>query len=344
MCFLLFASVLSSTVTAQDSVENDYVVYKNVADRDPDTLRKATRAGLVKVLKRVAPGDITEAGKVQAALRSASALLQEYAYVSKSEQGLGLRLTYNARRITKLVRSVGSTSLLPDRKDLLIWLQQVDDDETVSLRSAPALASRMWREARSLGVPIVFPVHRLAEKGLAEEKDIVGEPLAQRVKDSAAQYGANGVLIGRATVSESGYTIAWSLRIPQQGNRDFETTAVSLEDAAAQGIGRVSQLLAGTAFINQGQRDNQSFLRISGIDSAQEYGRVEAYLGDLLQVRAAHLLEVSQDNILFDLLLDKSEAELIMQLDKDNELGSVDRKLIPNLGSQYGQLLLYYLR
>lgn len=224
-----------------------------------------------------------------------------------------LAVSFDGATIENAIDAAGLPFWGPDRPSTLVWLA-VDRGGRRSLAIAGDERQRVERAAVRRGIPLVWPGagDNLA-RGLQQAWSGDHEPLVS----AARRYGADGVLIGRATVTASGQaSVEWtfaSAGLSATTRGDFEAGPELAADRYASAY----------ASRNAGQRVLQ-LVTVTGIDTLESYALALRTLGRLPLVRGVAVDEVTPDAVSFALTVRGDPDALRQAIRREGRLVPVD--------------------
>jgi uncharacterized protein len=300
---LLLISVLWLALTlpaAATRVGDLYEAAVPVTSQTAETRERALREALAAVLvKATGRRGVNDFGDTQHILLRASDLVQRFGFEADPATGeLRLRAQFDGNAVTGALRDSGLPVWGETRPAHLLWVALRDDgqprailDQTVVAQRAPAL-----RDAASArGLPVTFPLMDLEDERNLDFADITGA-FDDRILAASRRYRAPHV-VAVAMGREGGIWVGRWTWLAADGSKEFWlTTESSLEHALAEGIhalaDRQGQLLAlrtASGFAEEAE------LRVSGVRGLRDYGRLLEFVRGLNMVRAAGVVEVTDD-------------------------------------------------
>jgi hypothetical protein len=240
-------------------------------------------------------------------------------YVSSFRRSAGgqLAVTFDGAAIENAIDASGLASWSGQRPPTLVWLALDRGAGRRALVHAGATGeerSRIEQVAARRGLPIVWPgpgddlVRALQQAWSGEHAPLV---------EAARRYGAEGVLIGRATPSASGgLSVDWTFVAAGLTARSVGELEAG-PDLAAE---RYASLYASRG---AAQRTEQ-VVTVTGIASLEDYARVLQTLSRLAPVRGVAVDEVTPDAVSFLVNVRGDPAALSEAILRDGRLTGVD--------------------
>jgi len=231
--------------------------------------------------------------------------------------GSQLAVHFDGPVIENAIDAAGLPFWGPERPLTLVWLAIDRGGGRRSLQGASSSGEekqRVERMAARRGVPLVWP----------SPGDDLGRALQQAwsgdqgpLVTAAVRYGADGVLIGRATVTAAGrHAVEWTF---SAAGLSAQTTG-DLESGPELAADRYAGALASRG---AGQRSEQ-FVTVRGVDSLESFAAAMGSLSRLPLVRGLSVDEVTPDAVSFILRVRGDPAALLQSIERDGRLVSVD--------------------
>jgi len=231
--------------------------------------------------------------------------------------GSQLAVNFDGPAIENAIDAAGLPFWGTERPLTLVWLAVDHGGGRRSLLGAASTGEekqRIDRVAARRGVPLIWPGSG-DDLGRGFQHAWSGDhgPLMA----AAARYGADGVLIGRATVTAAGrHTVEWTF---SAAGLSAQTTG-ELESGPELAADRYAGAHASRG---AGQRSEQ-FVTVRGIDSLQSFAAAMGSLSRLPLVRGLAVDEVTPDAVSFILQVRGDPAALLQSIERDGRLVAVD--------------------
>ena len=305
-----------------------YQVDVKVDDQSAGQRRQAIRDGFSELIVRVTGADQALADeRVRTAARNPDRYIQKFNYYTKTvgdESHQYLQLDFNAGLINELVRRAGLTLWDKSRPSLLVWLAHNQDGER-SLLGGDAdadslLSDGLKQAARTRGLPLVLPLLDFEDQ-LALPVSAMWGLFEDKITAASARYNTEAVLAGRVfQVGENAWQGRWLLLFNGKVN-SFSYSGDSQQDFMDFGMARAAEQLAGYYAVNTAEgAGNQWAIKVSGVDSLNDYATVTAYLAQFSLVK--HLFVSAVNGPQLDILIstEGTLAQLQSALALDNKL------------------------
>lgn len=280
--------------------------------RSPDNLDNAFRAALTQVLVKVTGRpEIVQDQIALAAFSNPSALVQQYRQSGDGQ----IWVQFDRVALKNMLDGMGQPIWGADRPSTLVWVvvdsgggrreilpAEPDADGEGSAfspgqpdrasRSARAVRDTLLASASRRGVPVILPLVDSEDLRKVSVADIWGG-FTDSIAQASARYGADGILIGRATARSTGSAqVRWSLLVGSE--------RASWTGNVASGPERLADTLAARlATSRAGSR--QLLLRVDGVDSLDAYGRVTSYLRKLSLIESFIVANVQDNAFVYEL-------------------------------------------
>jgi len=155
---------------------------------------------------------------------------------------------------------------------LIAWV--LTPSGIVSDDPASPVAAAMRQDASKRGVPFVLPLMDLTDR-----KQVSGFDVRTRffpaLDDASKRYGAQALLVGSITYTDTGVASRWTLGFGNS-RTPFAATATSPQAAASQGVARAATLLARQLGYRAGSGASGAItLVVEGIGSLSDEVKVE---------------------------------------------------------------------
>ena len=298
---LVFMAIWSGSALAITRVDL-YSETVEVETRDYAGRLEGYQEALARVLVRsTGKRDIgTEAG-IAALLKDANRLVLQYQFLEDGR----MNVSFDGPVIERFLSDNKLTLWSRERPKTLIWLAMDNGAGARTLVGGEqAVQAKEFLEglAKTRGMPVVFPIMDSVDMAAVPFADVWGG-FSDRVMLGSERYQPDAVLIGRALRDPAGYwSVRWSLH--------FDGQVQVFEGTIDDGVQVSADWFARQFAIELDSGLTQVRMHIAGIENVQEYGRVRTYLRELSMVRALSVLQVSADDVVFDLTLGSSQQVL----------------------------------
>jgi|GEM_PF-1550102 hypothetical protein len=285
----LFLLALLAMACAHAEVADLYTGTAPVASQDEAERARALRAALVSALVR-ASGDSTLTGDSRLAplLDKAPQWVQNFGYRQEVEASSGsapvvreyLQARFDPVQLAAALAAIGR-SVWAERPRTLLWLV-IDDGSTRRIASAAQVSAldALSRHARERGISIQLPT--MDAKDIARvDADTLWSGPSSAAYAASSRYGTPIALVVRLARSGA----SWSGRFSLADGARSDDWSGNYADANAALVAAVSGLadrLAQRYAVAAVERVVGDYvINIAGVNSAEDFARVQAYLAGL---------------------------------------------------------------
>lgn len=172
------------------------------------------------------------------------------------------------------------------------------------------------------GLPLVLPIVDSEELGVVSIADVWGG-FTESLTDVSRRYGVDAILVGRARVrSVETARVRWTLM--RGGER------IDWDGGIADGPDRIADYFAGRLATSSSASDRME-LRVDGVDSLDDYGRLSRYLSSLDVIEDYSVDRVSDQTIVFSLIVRGDADRLMRSIALQRVLQLVDQSRLSGL-------------
>lgn len=329
-CLILSPGLHAATVSGL------FTASAEVMDQSVEQRNQGLRRALADVLVRLT-GDrsIHEWNDTEALLTQAPEMVQRYSFeklpppeaanapadaqpdatpelAPPEPPAFRLHAVFDGRAVERAARNNGLPIWGSSRPRHLVWLALEDgsrgralvDQDSAAERAAPVLEA-----ARARGLPLTWPLQDLEDRRNLDFADVWGG-FSDRILNASARYDAPQVVtaaIGR----EGGLWVSrWTLLNPDGPVDSWVVTELDPAQAMSEGLHVLADRQAARlAFRSDGYVQALN-LRVHGIASLYDYGRVLNHLGGLNAVDDVQVLEVTPDRVTYRLRVEGDREAL----------------------------------
>jgi len=287
---LLAATFPAAGVTARGLYEASVPVRGQGPDARDPALRQALETVLVRVVgTRALPPAALDL------LPRASSLVQGYGYEPVGPgRELRLRAQFDARAIEAALRSQGLPVWGSNRPSHIAWIALREDGlqrAVLDAASAEARAPAVLATAEARGLPLQLPSLDATDRRLVTFNDL-WSGVFTGAEGASNRYNARMVVIGRVGREGGQWFGRWTLLSGDGASEDWVSMGATLEQVLAGGVHDLADRQAQRFAVQTGSaRDVQ--LRVSGVESLNDYGRALNYVRGLGPVRSAQVESVA---------------------------------------------------
>jgi len=307
-----------------------YEVTVPVASQAPADRKRASSDALLVMLSRVtglAHPPRTES--VTAALASPERFYNEFSYATDEDGELELVVQFDPGAILALQKQAALPIWRSTRSRVVAWVVIEQDGERalVGADTPDELAPVLIERARARGVDLVVPLLDLDDR-LEVTPAVVWGRLSQVLETASERYGADVLLVGRASLDPAGgWSGEWEFWVGTQvitqelEDGDLPTQAANAVDLLADELASRSAVL--------GSESSRLALSVSGIRTAADYGELLAYLESQEFIDSVHLSELTGSTLEIEVATRAGPDQLLSLFEADGRLFS-DRLAVYN--------------
>jgi hypothetical protein len=261
-----------------------------VRNQSPEARGPALQQALETVLVRLVGTRYLPAPAMDL-LPRASSLVQGYGYESAGPgRELRLRAQFDARAIEGALRSQGLPVWGANRPAHIAWIALRDDGAqrgVLDAEAAQARAPALLETAEARGVPLQFPNMDATDRQLVTFNELWGGTVSG-AEGASNRYNARMIVVGRVGKEGGQWLARWTLLTGNGASEDWVSMGTTLDAALADGVHALADRQA-QRFVVQTGSAREVRLRVSGVESLNDYGRALNYLRGLNPVRNAQV-------------------------------------------------------
>lgn len=282
----------------------------------------AAREGLTGVLVKISGREtVGEHPDIQTALSNAQNYVLQFSYESTDERinnnagqsaaATVLFLKFSPQAVEGLLRKAALPLWPANRPSVLVWLVADDVQRGRYTVNEAAVNEQVSKAAKRRGVPLVNPLFDLQDQ-IAVDPQGLWRMDQEMVRAASERYDADAILVGRYTEFSNGQWRAdWTL-IHKNNSVVFESDSASQDRMLSSGVNQAADYFAGQfAIVPRENGYRRVFVEVNDIGQFSSYTRVLEYFQTLKLVRRAELLSVEQDKLLFSLVLEGVQSQLL---------------------------------
>lgn len=269
------------------ALKNLYDVHLPVESRDQAAQQDAFRQALETVLIRVTGKlNITSQSEIVELLNNPSRFVQQYRYYERGDEPspmLYLWIHFDGASLEKQLMKAGLPVWGKERPAVLVWfaIERRGKRFLVGEDSAAQAREVLTDSAKRVGIPLMLPLLDIEDRAQVNASDVFGG-FAERLHRAARRYNPDVVLIAWANGTSDGFwKTHWRLDIGAE-TREWAPVGADLEQVLESGMGQLVGELSNHLAVSShaGERDSV-LLKISGVDTLEDYARLSAYLKNL---------------------------------------------------------------
>ncbi|MGI9302601.1 MAG: DUF2066 domain-containing protein [Gammaproteobacteria bacterium] len=350
----LIASLALSTSSPAAEVKDLYSANVGVTSRDAPDRKAALKRALVNVLVKVS-GDrniVAKPGMVEL-LNDAAAYVQQYSYRDTGDEDIAhmLSIDFDRTALEQSLRDNNVPTWGRSRPTVLVWLavEHPSRRYLVGANSDTRARKVMRRVAGQRGVPIIFPLLDLDDRGKVKLGDVTGG-FDDTITAASRRYQPDTIVVAKTSALTEGFwrsqwrlllsgeAVTWSSEGDSMGTSLSEGMHGLADTLAAQ----VSAPSTGPLGPALPQDMGGVILNVTGVKSLSDYARVDSYLSGLANVRSYRPYALAGDAVSFHLQLQGTAQDLQRAIDLGQTLERADPPAAVALARQ-SQILSFRL-
>ncbi|MDQ2069448.1 DUF2066 domain-containing protein [Natronospira bacteriovora] len=298
LCVLLVPPAPAAEVSGAALYEARVVV----DDRSREARSEGIRSAGITVLTRITGERYPELhGELGPIVDRLEGLVERFRFESGDDGELALWVRFDPDAMDRQVRESGHPLWGRERPRTLVWLALRDGGNRSVLTEDEARerAPVLLEAARERGLPLLFPLMDLSDRGQVDFADIWAG-FDEQVLEASGRYGPNAILIGRVDrLGGDGWSARWTLYQPDgvvRWRSSPQARHLALGDGIHETADRLAMRFAVAAATGGGDGLR---LRIRGLDELEDYVAVERYLQGLTPVERIRLESLERDTAIF---------------------------------------------
>jgi hypothetical protein len=285
-----------------------------VRNQSPEARGPALQQALEAVLVRVT-GTRALPMAAMDLLPRAGSLVQGYGYEAAGPgRDLTLRAQFDARAIEAALRSQGLSVWGDNRPAHIVWIALRDDGAQRSVldaSSAETRAAAALAAADVRGLPLQFPRMDATDRQRVTFNEL-WSGVVTGAEEASNRYNTRTIVIGRVGRESGQWLGRWTLLSAVGTSEDWISMGVTLDEALASGIHELADRQARRFAVQTGSA-REMRLRVSGVESLNDYGRALNYLRGLGPVRSAQV-EAAEPGVLTCRLLVEGDPDTLARV------------------------------
>jgi uncharacterized protein len=265
---------------------------------------EAFRAALGTVLVRITGRrDVVDRPEVAPLLAAAADYAQQFRQPAPNRLWAAFDGGALERELARLNQPVWGA----ERPNTLLWIavdagggQRFVVASGAEFDEEAEIHGQVLEAAARRGVPMMFPLMDAEDRALASFPEVWGG-FEDSVLEASRRYGADTVLVGRLAAEDLGHG-RWTLF----GTDGVERWSGGVTDS----VDRVADGFAARFAVVTSGESRTVWLTVSGIESLEDYGRINRFLGSLTAVETLGVETVERDQVVFRVALRGEAATL----------------------------------
>lgn len=309
-------------------VDGLYDVDVAIVDRSSEARAGAATEALRLVLVRVTGlAQLPPNAVINAALRNPDRYYVRYGFTEElrdGEQITKLRVRFAEGAVLRLVSEAGLPLWSSNRPVFMVWAAVDGIESPVEVLSAGSthpLAGALQERAQARGLPLVLPIMDLDDQ-LAVPIDAVLGGVTLVLREAAARYGADGLLIVRARGGVEGPWDVSGRMVLLDAESEFAFAAPSPDSFAAAMVDPAVDLLVARYAVQAGDEGRLEF-RVEGISDIGAYAAALRYLDGLEYIDTVSVDRVERHALYVSVITRTPWSQLKDLLDLDARLVAI---------------------
>ncbi|MDB6063336.1 MAG: hypothetical protein JWM78_3439 [Verrucomicrobiaceae bacterium] len=323
---LLTVLCAASFAVRAEVVPDLYAVSVPVSGQNAPELQRAAASGLRELVVRISGrSDAENNPALTAALASADRYLEQYRYERNSASDAGgapwlAQLRFSVGPVEQLLRGAGLPIWGANRPALQLWLVADDGKTRRFVEEGDAvIGASIRQQAQRRGVTIRFP-----KTFAGVSTDDVMQLNSAKIQASAPPQHGEIPLLGQLASSNGA---SWKSRLALTTGAQTvsaENDGATLAEALRPSIDKlIDGLSAQYASVASAAAEGVS-LRVSGIETFDDYTALLNYLSRLAAVKSANPTQVVNNEVVVQLKIQGSIEQLMRQFALESRLTPVD--------------------
>jgi hypothetical protein len=244
--------------------------------------------------------------------------VQQFRVVGTNQYFVG----FDGARLERSIAATGQPLWGHERPGTLVWLATEDGARraVVDGQSDSDLKRAIDRSAMLRGLPLIWP-GRASGRSFNDVWN--GSPDSLRA--SAAEHGADAVLVGRASRSAASWRVRWTLLYGEENSE--------WSGSIDEGVHGAADKFAGVFAAGGEQGDTPVVISVSGIGDLGAYAQVTSYLESLTLIRALSVDELAGDTVVYRAQVRGDASRLARAIELGNRLASTQGSGDPALSA-----------
>ena len=291
------ATLVDDLYTAKVPVSKQNVRIRNAA------IDKAFRAVLIKVSGN---SNVANNATLKVAMSKAENFIQQYSYTNNENSNADafpylLTVDFAPNAINKLLLQAKLTVWGNDRPLILFWLATDigGQQKLIGASDKSSIPSLIEQYADTRGMPVIFPVLDLTDLNQISATDVMA-PFINSITQASVRYGSNVVAIVRFKKEVGQWQSYWTL-VANGAPLNWQIKGKVLDAIIQSGINSISDTLAEQFALVGAAQQTKLNIKIEGINSVAAYKKVRQYLSRLAIVNQINLIQLSNNQLIFQL-------------------------------------------
>ncbi len=322
--------------TCAEQLQNLYDVEVASKSQSARDLRSASREALAILFVRVSgSNEVLNNPVIKSALSNAQTYMRQFQYHQRnvelengdiSEQSYAI-IEFEPELVDNQLREAGLPLWSNNRPTILLWLTIEDRNgrRFATQETDPAIAAAVVETAKRRGLAVKLPVYDL-EDTLAVSVDEAWQLSNYRLQVAAERYGADTILLGRASQLSNGLWLGKWLYQQNSQRLNYDLEANNIAQYINFSLDPIAEGLAAQyAIAPVNIAEHGVLMRLTGIDGFVDYAQAIGYLESVAAIRHANVIDIQGDEVVLRLIADGMLAQLELVFNLDEKFQSANR-------------------
>ena len=269
-----------------------------------------TALGLVLVKLSADPGAAARP-EAKSLLKNARTYIQEYAYLDTpadnppSGSQLQLRAVFEPQALQRAMKNAGIRVWGRERPTVLVWLatQEGGVSQLIGTNHPSGYSAALDAEAAQLGLPLMWPLLDLEDESLLTSSSLAAGQ-EEAILTASLRYPADAILAGNlAQPTPERWEVHWTLYFNGKAITSWTSSGTNPQTALNGGIDGAAHALAAQ-YVKpfRPMVEERIELLVEGISTAEDYTRVQRYLGSLEPVQELRVERLESSRAWFSVM------------------------------------------
>ena len=311
LALVLYLLVLFPSSVYAVKVTGLYQTSVPVGDESLAARKPALRQALIQVLiKLTGDRNISQNTSAITLSEQPDRYLQQFRYrqATSNEKlaldGTILWVQFDEVALNEALRNYGLNIWGKERPLVLLWLAHEDNEfrRLVSFEESPEYLEMLDRQASARGMSLLFPLLDLEDTSRISVSDIWGG-FKEPIQAASSRYHADVLFVGKLIqVLPTLWEAQWQAYIGEQ-SLNWMTRGELAEIVLEEGVNELIDNLA-EQYVNVGfTRTEVLELLVTEVNDLDDYARTLAYLESLGSVSEVQVKKLSQNKVMFELII-----------------------------------------
>ena len=313
---------VANTHTGYQAVPWLYEIELPVVAQSEEERERVASLGLLQVLTRLTGlVSVPRTTQVNDAIENPQRFYSEFVFFNKPDE-FGrpqkyLRVVYQAKAMLGLIRDAQLPVWWNKRPTIMAWVvvEQSGERQILDAASNAQLSQALKAQARARGLEFKLPLMDLTDSEAVTAGDIWGR-ITTTLENAAQRYDADLVLVGRiratSEADEDRYSGDWQMWEQDESLTERFSAASARAVAQAAVMPMANRYAARYAVLPRGLQTHE--IKVQGVDSAQGYARMMAFLQELEFIDALNIVAANDGLLTLHISSHAQREQLLMLL------------------------------